>query len=314
MAAKSFQEHFCRLHGYPEQVLTNQGPAFETKVFQKLCNLYGCKKIRRTPYHPQTNGMCEKMNQVVIDLLKTLPLEERNLWPEKLPDLVDLYTHIPVNSSNCTPAYLMRERPGKFPTDLDMGVLMPETTSPDADWDTERQQQYLKVQECVDRSLSQARQRQKKSYNQQAPATPLVPGEQVLKRKRRMHKLDDQWEAEPCTVMPSNFDNTKVCLISKDGGETSAAVSRDHLKVCPDQLRNKEDEDAPQPIEEEEGKIHTVLGDFPQSWTQVNQAIVVPVLIFPQPTASEAAETLDRLVGSSSRCHTSSRSRESTPC
>ncbi|XP_073510768.1 uncharacterized protein [Phyllobates terribilis] len=71
------------------------GPAFEAEVFQEFCTLYGCRKIRTTPYHPQTNGLCEKMNQVVIDLLKTLPLEERSLWPEKLPDLVDLYNHIP---------------------------------------------------------------------------------------------------------------------------------------------------------------------------------------------------------------------------
>ncbi|XP_077137347.1 uncharacterized protein LOC143801177 [Ranitomeya variabilis] len=226
--------------------------------------------------------MCEKMNLVVIDLLKALPVEERNLWPTKLPDLVDMYNHIPVNSTNCTPAYLMRGRSSKLPVDLDMRVLTPEDTSPDADWDTERQQRYHQIQECVERSLAQARQKQERDYNQHAPAIPLSPGEQVLKRKRRLHKLDDQWEAEPYTILPSDFDNIKVCLISKDGGETSTAISRDHLKICPDKLREKEaDPRTSSPVEEEK-MIHTVLGDFPQSWTQINQAIVVPVLTFRQ--------------------------------
>ncbi|XP_073493301.1 uncharacterized protein [Phyllobates terribilis] len=231
------------------------------------------------------------MNQVVMDLLKTLPLEERSLWPEKLPDLVDLYNHIPVGSTNCTPAYLMRARPGKLPVDLEMGVLTPEDTSPETDWDTERQQQYRKVQESVERSLCQARERQEKTYNQYAPAVPLVPGEQVLKRKRRLHKLDDQWEKDPYTVLPSSHENPKVCTISKDGGETTAIVSRDHLKKCPEQLRNPEEEQEDhRPVEEREDMVSTVLGDFPRSWTQVNGAVVVPVLTFLQPSSQEPKE------------------------
>ncbi|KAM4041656.1 LOW QUALITY PROTEIN: uncharacterized protein ACNLHF_012642 [Anomaloglossus baeobatrachus] len=77
-------------------------PTFEAKIFQEFCHLYGCKKIRTTPYHAQTNGMREKMNHLVINLLNTLLLEERNLWPEKLPDIVDMYNHIPVGSTKCT--------------------------------------------------------------------------------------------------------------------------------------------------------------------------------------------------------------------
>ncbi|KAM4044670.1 uncharacterized protein ACNLHF_008569 [Anomaloglossus baeobatrachus] len=218
------------------------------------------------------------------------------MWPEKLPDLVDMYNNIPVSSTNCTPAYLMRARPGKLPVDLEMGIVIPKTSSPEADWDTKRQEQYKKVQECVERSLNQIRERQEKDYNKNAPAAPLIPGEIFLKRKRRTHKLDDQWEAEPYTVLPSNFDNKKMCLISKDKGKTSVAVSRDHLKKCPEQLKPKEVIPCtPQPKEEKKEKmIRTVLGDFPESWPKYNGTIIIPLLTTAQPV--EVPERLEEPV------------------
>ncbi|XP_075131928.1 uncharacterized protein LOC142204512 [Leptodactylus fuscus] len=53
-----------------------QRPAFESELFQEFCNLYGCQKIRTTAYHPQGNGLCEKANQIIINMLRTVALND----------------------------------------------------------------------------------------------------------------------------------------------------------------------------------------------------------------------------------------------
>ena len=59
--------------GLPDKILRNQGGEFENDLFKELAKLCGVKRIRTTPYHPQTNGKVERMNQTNISMLQTLP-------------------------------------------------------------------------------------------------------------------------------------------------------------------------------------------------------------------------------------------------
>ncbi|KAM4029784.1 uncharacterized protein ACNLHF_022340 [Anomaloglossus baeobatrachus] len=141
-----------------------------------------------------------------------------------------------------------------------MEVELPETYASGEDWDSRRQAQYKQIQMYVEESLDQTRERQERNFNKQAKAAPFAPGEIVLKRKRKQHKLEDQWEKEPYVIQPSNFDNQKTCLISKDDGRTTATVSRDHLKKCPEPLKRAEEPQSQSPVVERRKKvIHTIL-------------------------------------------------------
>ena len=44
---------------------------------KKLCKLAGTVKTRTTPYHPMGNGMCERFNKTLLNMLGTLN-EHRN--------------------------------------------------------------------------------------------------------------------------------------------------------------------------------------------------------------------------------------------
>ena len=59
--------------GLPDKILHDQGGEFENDLFKELAKLCGVKRIRTTPYHPQTNGKVERMNQTIISMLLTLP-------------------------------------------------------------------------------------------------------------------------------------------------------------------------------------------------------------------------------------------------
>ena len=58
----------CR-HGVPTQLLSDRGPNLLSDLIHDVCELLGMKKINTTSYHPQTDGLVEKMNQTLCSML-----------------------------------------------------------------------------------------------------------------------------------------------------------------------------------------------------------------------------------------------------
>ena len=72
---------FCR-YGYPEQLVSDNGPQFTSEEFAVFMRSCGIKHIRSAPYHPATNGLAERFVQSVKQSLKAsrnsgLPLSRR---------------------------------------------------------------------------------------------------------------------------------------------------------------------------------------------------------------------------------------------
>lgn len=63
------------------------------EAFKVLCFNCGanCMKTQSAPYHPQGNGHCERFNQTLHYLLRTLPSHQKWHWPNHLPQLVYSY-------------------------------------------------------------------------------------------------------------------------------------------------------------------------------------------------------------------------------
>ena len=61
---RALEEVFSR-HGMPSLSLTDQGSNCESHLFASMCRLFGIEKRRTTPYHPQTDGLCERFNQIL---------------------------------------------------------------------------------------------------------------------------------------------------------------------------------------------------------------------------------------------------------
>ena len=62
--AKSVIEHLTRIFartGFPGTIVTDNGPQFVAKEFQKFCTKYGIGHVRAAPYSPQSNGLVERM-------------------------------------------------------------------------------------------------------------------------------------------------------------------------------------------------------------------------------------------------------------
>jgi hypothetical protein len=74
-------------------------------MFVTVCSLLGIQKRRTTPYHPQTNGLVERMHRTLKSILRT-KIEHYTDWESFLP-LVELALHTAVNDHGVSPAMVM---------------------------------------------------------------------------------------------------------------------------------------------------------------------------------------------------------------
>ena len=68
-AAETLRNGYFGLFGAPAYLVSDQGKAFTGHLISNLCELYGVQKLRTSPYHAQTNGQVERMNQTIIRLI-----------------------------------------------------------------------------------------------------------------------------------------------------------------------------------------------------------------------------------------------------
>ncbi len=56
--------------GFPRTIVTDQGSNFMSKLLKQVYQLLGIKGLRTTPYHPQTDGLVERFNQTLKQMLR----------------------------------------------------------------------------------------------------------------------------------------------------------------------------------------------------------------------------------------------------
>ena len=67
--ARLLVEEVVTRFGVPQVIHSDQGRQFESNLFKELCSLLGIPKARTTPYHPQSDGMVERFNQTLDNML-----------------------------------------------------------------------------------------------------------------------------------------------------------------------------------------------------------------------------------------------------
>ena len=93
----------------PEKILTDNGPEFRAKEFDALLDSYSIKHIRTTAYRPQGNGLCERTNRTITELLRNEGAESHN-WDTFIPRIVILYNSSVHTDLSTTPSHYLLGR------------------------------------------------------------------------------------------------------------------------------------------------------------------------------------------------------------
>ena len=180
-AAKTLRNGYFRLFGAPAYLVSDQGKAFTGHVITHLCELYGVQKLRTSPYHAQTNGQVEHMNQMIIHLIGKLEEDKIACWSEHLPELLLAYNATCSTVTGYSPYYLPFGRRPRIPADYLFPTLHDSPHQTKMEVSVVAMQKRLKEDFTVARHItSEEVARQCHYYDRKAGAVALQPGDVVM--------------------------------------------------------------------------------------------------------------------------------------
>ena len=165
--AKVLAERWVAYHGVPTVIHSDQGREFEGGVFQRLAELLGANKTRTAPYRPQSDGLVERFNRTLLNMLSVFACDRPTTWDDHLPYLLSAYRSSVHASTQCTPNSLTYGRETNLPIDL----MIP--GSPQSDIKAQNYPDYVQfVRKALQtahsfarRHMGQALVRQKRGYD-----------------------------------------------------------------------------------------------------------------------------------------------------
>ena len=89
--AKALLEKVICIYGAPMRLLSDRGTGFLSKIMYELYAYLQIKKVNTSAYHPQTNGMVERFNHTIINMLRSTTNMRSGKWMEYLAPLVFAY-------------------------------------------------------------------------------------------------------------------------------------------------------------------------------------------------------------------------------
>lgn len=78
-------KEIIRNHGVPNEVISDNGSEFISREFKTHLEEVGIKHSRKSPYHPQTNGLVKRFHGTLVkSLKKACSPYNQNLWDKYL--------------------------------------------------------------------------------------------------------------------------------------------------------------------------------------------------------------------------------------
>jgi hypothetical protein len=120
--ARIFVEEIVCRHGAPEQLLTDRGSNFMSKLSKQIYSLLRIKKLNTSAYHPQTDGLVERFNHTLCSMIASYVNEDHDDWDAFLPFALLAYRTSVQDSIKETPFFMLYGRNAKLPADISNGV------------------------------------------------------------------------------------------------------------------------------------------------------------------------------------------------
>ena len=193
VARKLVDQMFCRFSP-PEQLHSDQGKQFESTLLHEICKILGMKKSRTSPYHPQCDGLVERYNRTLLDMLATTTQNHPFDWEDQLPKVCMAYNTSVHASTGYTPFFLMFGRQARMPIDLMYGTG-DEKEVPTTQYAAAT---VVEAYRGVREKLAASHARRKNYYDQKVHGQPFAVGDlvwlhSVVVPRGKSKKLHHPW-------------------------------------------------------------------------------------------------------------------------
>nr|XP_023895718.1 uncharacterized protein LOC112007578 [Quercus suber] len=188
--------------GVPESLISDNGLQFDSKAFRIFCKDLGIKNKYSTSVYPQSNGLAEATNKVILNGLKKRLDGARGGWAEELPNVLWADRTTPRRSTGESPFSLTYGSEAVIPTEVKL------CNARVAGFDPEQNEEMMvghldSLEECREMAIVRLTEYQQKlatRYNQGVRLREFSAGDLVLRkalggmRDTNSGKLAQTWE------------------------------------------------------------------------------------------------------------------------
>ena len=240
--AEFIYEYIICRHGTPKTLLTDQGSHFRNKLVEELCSKFEIKHRFSSPYHPQTNGLTERFNKILCDILKRTSRFNVFEWDKNIPSALFAYRTTKHSTTKFTPFYLNYGRKPILPNEVDE-----ENQSEINEIDLENTivQRMFELEETLSQDLQKARNfikiSQQKSQGRHnlkiKKKIEFKEGDKVLlydskQDKQWSGKLDTKWKGP--FLIEKRLSKGSYILNNQFGKQIREPIHSDRLKMYKD--------------------------------------------------------------------------------
>ena len=119
--AETLATRWIAQHGVPQRLHCDNAPEFRGHVLKELKEMLGVRGTFTTPYRPQSNGLAERSNQTIENIIKCMIMSDREKWDTVLPYALMSYRATPNTSTGMSPNMLVYGRECYMPVDIIFG-------------------------------------------------------------------------------------------------------------------------------------------------------------------------------------------------
>ena len=222
-------------HGVPELLLSDRGPNFLSELVNEVCGLVGTVKINTAGYHPQCDGLVEKFNSTIINMLSKCVEKHGRDWDDHLPYLLFAYRVAVQESIQESPFFLLYGRDPRIPTEM---ALTQPTTLYQVEFPDYRAELVAHLSDAwalAHQNIKLAQVKQKTQYDKHSKETKLRVGDRVMvympgEVKGKAWKFARPYHG-PYRLLSITPTNAEVRLIDCPD-EKSKFVPLDHVRSC----------------------------------------------------------------------------------
>ena len=171
--------------GIPNEILSDRGSQFNSDMMREVQRLLSIRAFNTSPYHAQCNGLCEKYNGTLKQMLKRTVDDQPKEWDRFIKPLLFAYRDVPIDSlGGFSPFELIYGHTVRGPMSV-LHELWTKNDLPNSIKDTYEYVLDLKTRlekTCLDASkmLLNSQQKQKVYFDKKAVERNLKAGDEVL--------------------------------------------------------------------------------------------------------------------------------------